>query len=158
MNKIDLITKIKTALLDLYGKNSSNLDTKYVNLDSEDTFPVLTKFPELKNIIIDLFTNQFNLFIKEIQWVAPRPTLFKIILANDQYFFLSYNTRSWISQIDGKKYYLSNIKEKENANSAISRLLKFGNQDLPQNKEEEEEITGETKPKSKSEPKPEEPE
>lgn len=144
MNKLELIDKIKSILKQEFGNVNLPQNTKEVSLDIPEQFSVLGKFPQLKEIIVDLFTNQFDSFIKEIQWVAPRPTMFKIILNNNQYFYLSYNTRSWVAQIEGKKYYLSNLKEEENACGAISRILKHGNQDLPEEKIETKETEVET--------------
>ena len=34
--------------------------------------------------------------------------------------------RSWIAQIEGKKYYLLNLPEEERAVEAIARLLRYG--------------------------------
>jgi hypothetical protein len=138
MNNIEFKEQIKSILKQLYGKQNLSQNNR-ISLDlPNEKFFVLSKFPELKETIVNLLTNQFEFFIKEIQWVAPRPTMFKIILNNEQYFYLSYNTRSWIAQVDGKKYYLSNLKEEENACDAISNLLKHGNRDLPEDKIEEE--------------------
>lgn len=122
-------------------KEKTNKDSR-ITLDYEK-FPVLNKHPEVKELLTDLMTNQFDLFVKEIQWVAPRPTTLKIVLANDQFFFLEYNERSWIATVEGKKYYLLNLPEEENAIKAISRLLKYGIQTIekepePEKPEEEE--------------------
>ena len=62
----------------------------------------LTKFPELKKILVDLLTKDFDFFLSTIDWVAPRPTTFRINLKNDQNFYLIYGERSWIAQIEGK--------------------------------------------------------
>ena len=40
----------------------------------------LTKFPELKEVIINLLTWEFDRFLASIGWVAPRPTTFRINL------------------------------------------------------------------------------
>ena len=34
--------------------------------------------------------------------------------------------RSWIAQVEGKKYYLLNLPEEERATDAIARLLRYG--------------------------------
>ena len=86
----------------------------------------LTKFPELKKIITTLLTSDFNSFIASIDWVAPRPTTFRINLKNDQEFYLVWMNRSWIAQIEGKKYYLLNLPEEERAVEAIARILRYG--------------------------------
>jgi hypothetical protein len=96
-----------------------------VNFDNE-LFPVLTQFPSLKGVIADLLTDQYEDFISDIWWVAPRPTTFKVILANDQFFYLIYTERSWIAKVEGKKYYLSNLNEEERAAASIARILVYG--------------------------------
>ena len=86
----------------------------------------LTKFPELKKVIIDLLTPDFDFFLASIDWVAPRPTTFRINLKNGQDFYLIYTERSWITQVEGKKYYLLNLNEEESAAQAVSRILRYG--------------------------------
>ena len=86
----------------------------------------LTKFPELKKIIVSLLTADFDPFLSSIDWVAPRPTTFRINLRNDQEFYLIWMGRSWIAQVEGKKYYLLNLPEEERAVEAIARILRYG--------------------------------
>ena len=93
----------------------------------------LTKFPELKEVILTLLTADFDSFLSSIDWVAPRPTTFRINLKNDQEFYLIWMGRSWIAQVEGKKYYLLNLPEEERAAEAIARLLRYG----PPQKEDE---------------------
>jgi hypothetical protein len=98
------------------------------NITSQEAvqYDELTKFPELKEILIDLLTEDFDFFLSTIDWVAPRPTTFRINLKNDQSFYLMYGERSWIAQIEGKKYYLKNLPEEEKAAKAISSILRYG--------------------------------
>jgi hypothetical protein len=86
----------------------------------------LTKFPELKEIIISLLTADFDPFLSSIDWVAPRPTTFRINLRNNENFYLIWMGRSWIAQVEGKKYYLLNLPEEERAVEAIARILRYG--------------------------------
>ena len=86
----------------------------------------LTKFPELKEVIVSLLTADFDPFLSSIDWVAPRPTTFRINLRNDQEFYLIWMGRSWIAQVEGKKYYLLNLPEEEKAVEAIARILRYG--------------------------------
>ena len=86
----------------------------------------LTKFPELKEVILTLLTADFDNFLSSIDWVAPRPTTFRINLRNDQNFYLIWMGRSWIAQVEGKKYYLLNLPEEERAVEAIARMLRYG--------------------------------
>ena len=84
------------------------------------------KFPELKKVIVDLLTHEFDNFIASIDWVAPKPTTFRINLKNDFNFYLIYTKTSWIAQVEGKKYYLLNLPEEERAIEAIARILRYG--------------------------------
>jgi len=86
----------------------------------------LTKFPELKEIIVSLLTADFDPFLASIDWVAPRPTTFRINLRNNESFYLIWMGRSWIAQVEGKKYYLLNLPEEERAVEAIARILRYG--------------------------------
>ena len=113
----------------------------------------LTKFPELKRVIVDLLTPEFNNFISAIDWVAPRPTTFRINLKNGYDFYLTYGKRSWLASIEGKKYYLLNLPEEERAASAIARLLKYGEKE---EKEDEDDMGGFGEPPSGEEPPAEE--
>ena len=97
----------------------------------------LTKFPELKKVIVDLLTNEYDNFLDSIDWVSPRPTTFRINLKNGQDFYLIYGKRSWVAQVEGKKYYLLNLPEEERAAQAIARILRYGTK-------EEETAEGET--------------
>jgi hypothetical protein len=71
-------------------------------------------------------TEDFKVFVESIDWVAPKPTTFRINLKNGQSFYLVYTTKSWIAQVEGKKYYLLNINELQNGTNAISRILRYG--------------------------------
>jgi len=84
------------------------------------------KFPQLKKVIVDLLTHEFDNFIASIDWVAPKPTTFRINLKNDFNFYLIFTKTSWIAQVEGKKYYLLNLPEEERAIEAIARILRYG--------------------------------
>ena len=124
MTKDELKEKIKVLVQQVYKpKTLTAQDT--ISLDAPK-FPVLEKFPSLKEVIINLLTDQYELFITDIQWVAPKPTTFRIILGNGEPFMLTYSPRSWVAQIEGKKYYLLNLSEEESATEAIARVLAYG--------------------------------
>ena len=69
---------------------------------------------------------QFNLFVRDIEWVAPKPQTFRVVLENDQKFYLIDYGRSWMAEVEGKQYYLLNLGEEEMAMSAIARILRYG--------------------------------
>ena len=132
MTKNELKDKIKALVKQVYQKDTPvNLDSNVtIDLDVE-AFPVLGKFPDLKQIIIDLFTKQYELFISDIQWVAPKPTTFRILLANGESFLLHYTPRSWVATIEGKKYYLASLGEEEQAVQTLARILSYGQKEEP---------------------------
>jgi hypothetical protein len=126
MTKSELRDKIKAIALQNLKPKSVDLDKgNDVSLDALK-FPVLGKFPDLKKIIVSLLTKQYEVFMSDIQWVAPRPTTFRIILGNKETFYLIYTERSWIAKVEGKKYYLLNLSEEESAAESIARILAYG--------------------------------
>jgi hypothetical protein len=130
MTQSEFREKIKALVKQVYAKTAKSTEVdidspSVVSLDSA-RFPVLVKFPTLKDAIIKILTDQYELFIKDIEWVAPRPTTFRIILANDQVFYMIYTDRSWIAKVEGKKYYLLNLNEEQNCIEAIARVLSYG--------------------------------
>ena len=139
MTKSELRDKIKALAKQALTPKSIDLDKgNDVSLDALK-FPVLGKFPDLKKIIVSLLTKQYEVFMSDIQWVAPRPTTFRIILGNKEVFYLIYTERSWIAKVEGKKYYLLNLSEEESAAESIARILSYG---APK---EEEDLTGDFK-------------
>jgi hypothetical protein len=121
MTAEELKEKIKVVARQVYGKPKGAI-SDYGETASDE----LTKFPELKDILVKLMTADFKVFVDSIDWVAPKPTTFRINLKNGQTFYLIYTTKSWIAQIEGKKYYLLNINELQNGTNAISRILRYG--------------------------------
>jgi len=102
MNRDELIVKIKSIAKQALA-NRKKTEIAAVEYDE------LTKFPELKKAIVDLLTPDFDYFLASIDWVAPKPTTFRINLKNGTSFYLIFSPRSWIAQVEGKKYYLLNL-------------------------------------------------
>ena len=121
MTKAELRQKIKTLAVTVMAEKSKTDDAALA-------YDELVKFPALKNVIVDLLSDQFDSFLESVDWVAPRPSTFRINLLNGQNFKLTFDPRSWIAQIEGKKYYLLNLDEEEMAAKAIARILAYGNQ------------------------------
>lgn len=126
MTREELISRIKQLAPSVYR---GRVEAEKTAIEYDE----LTKFPELKQVIIDLMTNEFSNFLSSIDWVAPRPTTFRINLKNGQDFYLIYGKRSWIAQIEGKKYYLLNLPEEERAAESIARILRYGAKAEPEN-------------------------
>lgn len=123
MNKDSLKDFIKNNILD-------RLKEKGINKYAE--YKVLNNVPELIPILIDLMTKNFSLFVSDIEWVAPKPPTFRVTLENSQYFYLTDLKRSWVAEVEGKRYYLLNLGEEEMATIAIGRILRYGKPVNPQ--------------------------
>ena len=119
MTKSELRAKIKSLAPTAYAA-VQKAEATAIEYDE------LTKFPELKDVIVDLLGHDYAKFIEGIDWVAPKPTTFRINLLNGESFLLTYGKRSWVATISGKKYYLLNLDEEEYACQAISRILQYG--------------------------------
>ncbi len=119
MTKEELQSRLKILIKQVYA-------SKRITPEEAIQYDELTKFPELKAIIVDLLTPEYDNFVASIDWVAPRPSTFRINLKNDQLFYLIYGKRSWIAQVEGKKYYLLNLPEEQHAAEAIARILRYG--------------------------------
>ena len=119
MTREELVNRLKALTKQVYS-NMTVTPEEAVQYDE------LTKFPELKKVIVDLLTPEYDSFVASIDWVAPRPSTFRINLQNGQLFYLIYGKRSWIAQVEGKKYYLLNLPEEERAALSIANILRYG--------------------------------
>jgi len=128
MQKSEFISKIKTLAKKVYAEKS-NLDQDPTDIEVSK-FPVLDQFPPLKDVMDDLFDFQYEPFVKDIQWVAPRPTTFRVMLVNGADFYLIYQGKDedkglFIAQVAGKNYWLESLPEEQQASEAIARLLRY---------------------------------
>jgi len=119
MTKAELREKIKILVKKVYKEKDKGSDAALA-------YDELVKFPELKAVIIDLLTVDFDKFLESVDWIAPRPSTFRINLLNGENFILTFDPRSWIARVSGKKYYLLNLDEEEMAAKSIARILSYG--------------------------------
>jgi hypothetical protein len=87
---------------------------------------ILYSYPTLKDSLETLLTKDFLDYVTGIYVIAPIPTTFKVILHNNQFFYMIYMGRTWMAKVSGKKYYLLNVGERGRATEAIARLLTMG--------------------------------
>jgi hypothetical protein len=111
MNKKELTDIVRKAV-------KEKIHLSKVNNDDN-----VQEFSYLRDTLTDLLTDQYPTFINGVDWVAPKPTTFRINLRNGQYFMLIWNTDDFQAIVAGKKYDLSSLPQQENATKAISRLL-----------------------------------
>lgn len=119
MTASELRDRIKALAKQVYQERAKSDDAALA-------YDELVKFPELKAVIVSLLTSDFDKFLESVDWVAPRPSTFRVNLLNGESFTLMYDPRSWIAQVEGKKYYLLNLDEEEMAAKSISRILTYG--------------------------------
>lgn len=86
---------------------------------------LLQTHTKLIPILTDLMTPDFHYFVKDIQWIAPTPKTYKVILKNNQFFYIQDLERSWVAEVVGKRHYLLSLGEETMASNAIARLLKI---------------------------------
>ena len=125
MTRKDLQHRLRVLIQQVYSNRT-------ITPEEAVQYDELTKFPELKKVLVDLLTPEYDSFLASIDWVAPRPTTFRINLKNDQNFYLIYGKRSWIAQVEGKKYYLLNLPEEERAAESIANMLRYGVKEEPE--------------------------
>jgi hypothetical protein len=95
---------------------------------------ILKKYHSLNELMEELMTPAFKEYVDGIFLMAPKPTTFKVLLHNGQYFFLTFlgtpnkeiKDGVYEATVEGKRYYLAGIGEKERCMMAIARLLRYG--------------------------------
>ena len=87
---------------------------------------ILGKFPTLKRQLIALLTAEYEEFVDEVKWIAPKPSTFQVVLQNGEKFFLKWNGAGFEAQIAGKKYALNYVSEFQQALDKLNELLKAG--------------------------------
>ena len=130
MQKSEFIAKIKDLAKVVYAEKTNPLAEPEEIEKIASKFPIIDKFPPLKDVMEDLFDFQYEPFVKDIQWVAPRPTTFRVMLVNGADFYLIYQGEDegkglFIAQVAGKKYFLESLPEEQQASEAIARLLRY---------------------------------
>lgn len=141
MQKSEFISKIKDLAKTVYAEKSNPLADAEEIEDIVTKFPVIDKFPPLKDIMENLFDFQYEPFVEDVEWVAPRPTTFRIKLVNGADFYLIYQGEDddkglFIAQVAGKKYFLESLPEQQQASEAIARLLRYKFADTGKSEEE----------------------
>ena len=99
---------------------------KVIEFEDDPMAYILNKYPSLNDTLTDLMTKHFGDYVTGIYVMAPKPTTFKILLHNGQFYYLIYAKDSYIAKIMGKKYYLLDLGAEEYAIKAIADLLTMG--------------------------------
>ena len=129
-NKMKLTEqKLRQAIKQYIGKLITEQENEFRGMDEmpSDDSEMISRFPKLKDALMSLMGNDYQAFISDIKYVAPKPTTFQIDLG-DEHFNLMWagNKMGFVCEVQGKKYYLVYLNEKEQAIKAINRLLRLG--------------------------------
>jgi hypothetical protein len=119
---------------------------------------ILKRYKRLNENLVKLMGDSFKEYLGGVFIMSGKPTTFKILLKNGQYFYMTFMGKVYEATVQGKRYYLMNIGDIQRATMAISRLQRYGAKTSAQGPESEEGPRSEELPteKSKKEEKPEE--
>jgi hypothetical protein len=123
MTKKELADKVRAAAQKI-ASNNDKLETPTAAAFKYS--PMLEKFPKLQETLITLMSQDFTAFVENIEWVAPRPTTFKITLKNFNFYHLIWNGDNFTARVSGTQYNLTNLGEEQRAIKAIQELLIIG--------------------------------
>lgn len=87
---------------------------------------ILSKYQSLTEALVLLLSDAYKDYITGVYIVAPKPTTFKIVLHNGQFFYLRYLGKAYEAKILGKRYYLLTLGERQRAILAVAALLELG--------------------------------
>lgn len=87
---------------------------------------ILAKFPTLKHALIRLHSDDWQEFVQGVEWVSPRPTIFRIKLTNGQDYTLQWMGQDFEAEISGKKYYIGQLTGYQQALNKLAVLYQEG--------------------------------
>ena len=87
---------------------------------------ILAKFPTLKHALIRLHSEDWQEFVQGVEWVSPRPTVFRIKLTNGQDYTLQWMGKDFEAEISGKKYYIGQLTGYQQALNKLAILYQEG--------------------------------
>lgn len=97
-----------------------------ITFESNPLEYILQTYPSLNRTIEDLMTPDFRNYVTGIYIIAPKPTTFKVVLHNNQSFYMKFMGKTYEVKAGGRRYYLLNLGEFENAVEKIATLLAIG--------------------------------
>lgn len=108
---------------------------------------MLQKYPTLTKTLVELLTDDFRNYIVGVYIMAPKPTVFKVVLHNNRSFYLTFmGEDKYEAKVSGKKYWLASVGELERATISIAELLMLGTPPQAQGPETEMASTPEETP------------
>lgn len=114
---------LKNLILEAYVEVLREEETPALKTSTQE---ILGKFPTLKKAVVDLLTNEYDEFVEDIKWTVPKPSTFKIVLKNGQPFYLKWTGKGFEATVEGKRYFIKNVVEYQQALDALGRILRDG--------------------------------
>ena len=105
-------------------EETPDMDAPEKTVLEDATDKILGKFPTVKAAIVKLQTEDFKDFVESIDWVSPRPSSFRVNLKNGQDYTLKWMGEGFQATILGKRYYLNNISEYQQALDKLEVLYR----------------------------------
>ena len=90
------------------------------------TDQMLAKFPTLKHALGRLHSETDPEFVEGVEWVSPKPTMFRVELTNGQNYTLKWLGKDFEANISGKNYYLGQLIGFQQALRKLSDLYQEG--------------------------------
>jgi hypothetical protein len=149
---MDKLQILKRLLLQEEGNEENRMETRPKTFEDDPMNFILNKYATLNEELVYLLGDNFKEYLTGIYIIADKPTTFKIVLHNNQYFFMTFMGEAYQATIAGKGYFLMNTGEKQRAIMAINRLLKWGNPLKTKGAEGAETSTEETPPVEETPP------
>jgi hypothetical protein len=136
MKRKDLNKLIKEAYEELFvplreEEGNEQPEDEREEEQTNSTEELLNKFPTLERSIVALFTEEYGEFIESIDFVAPKPSTFKVNTTNGQYLYLKYTGKGFEAEIMGKKYALNMLTDYQQALDKLNELLRLAAPEAP---------------------------
>lgn len=93
---------------------------------TDPTLDILEKFPTLQKTLTHLLTPQYMEFVEKVGWMSPKPSTFKVEFKSGQDMILKWMGKNFEANIEGKRYFLANLPEFQQALDKIGMMLAHG--------------------------------
>jgi len=120
MNNLEILKVL------LSEDDANRMDKSPKTFEDDPMKFILDKYDGLQEILSELMSENFEELLTGIYILAYKPSEFKIVLHNGQFFFLTFMGEAYEATVSGKTYFLLTIGEKQRCMLAIKKLLRWG--------------------------------
>jgi hypothetical protein len=143
------LTDILKRLLNEIGEEQTPVNPEF---EADPMGYILKKYKRLHANLTSLMGENFEEYLAGIFIMSGKPTTFKVLLKNGQYFYMTFMGKAYEATVLGKRYYLMNLGEIQRATMAINRLQRLGAKPNAEGPGEESGSRSEELPTEKEEP------